>query len=156
MVLLNLITWSSTINLGAIIILVFGASIALIFTIRSHVVATWKSVAEGEREEREQLQREFDRFKIDQQEIRHDLKNQLSECKTVLLAEQAKHDYSALQRAITDMHEAYKRHAENDAETFKTLVAQQQNGEQRIVGILNDVVVTQKALLEELKSNGKK
>lgn len=106
------IDFRGSITLGSILIAVLIAALAGFFTIRSKIAVIWRQEAEGERAIRLRLEHELAKEKADraafdreQQELRHDLKDDIASYKAQLKAMEAKTDLSAALEAIRAMNE---------------------------------------------------
>lgn len=104
------IDFTSSVTLGSIIVTVVILAVAGIFTIRSKIADIWREEAEGERAAKERLQEELAtekasraEFEKEQQEIRHDLKNQIAGCKAQLQVMEAKTDLTMALEEIRKM-----------------------------------------------------
>lgn len=106
------VDFNHTITLGSILIGIIIVVVAGIFTLRSKIATIWREEAEGERAAKERLEVELaneraDRieFERQQQDLRHDLKNELATCKAQLQVMEAKTDLTIALDAIHDMNE---------------------------------------------------
>lgn len=107
------IDFTEKITLGSILTTVIVVAIAGVFTIRSKIANIWREEAEGERAAKERLQDQLAEEKADradferqQQELRHDLKDELAGCKAALAVAEAKTDLTAALEAIKQMNES--------------------------------------------------
>jgi hypothetical protein len=106
------IDFNHTVTLGSVLIAVVLAAIAGLFTIRSKIANIWRQEAEGERARADRLQEELTEekasralFEREQQELRHDLKDQLAQCKAQLKVMEAKTDLTVALEAIKALNE---------------------------------------------------
>lgn len=106
------IDFSHTITLGSVLIAFIVIAVSGVFTVRSRIAKIWRDEAEGERAVRQRLERELAeektsraQFDREQQELRHDLKDELAQCKAQLKVMEAKTDLSAALDAIRAMNE---------------------------------------------------
>jgi len=106
------VDFSGSITLGSILIAAVIAAMAAFYTLRSRIATVWRDEAEGERAVRKRLEREladekasralFDR---EQQELRHELKDEIASCKAQLKVMEAKTDLTAALEAIRAINE---------------------------------------------------
>ena len=106
------IDFTHTISLGSIMLgflLIVGAGVV---TVRSKIAAIWREEAEGERAAKERAQEELadtraDRaqFEREQQELRHELKNQVAATTAQLKVLEAKTDLTLALESIRQMNE---------------------------------------------------
>lgn len=108
--LFTAVDFNHTITLGSILIGIVIVVIAGVFTIRSKIATIWREEAEGERAAKERLEEELAEekasradFEREQQEIRHNLKDELATCKAQLAVMEAKTDLTIALDAIRDM-----------------------------------------------------
>jgi hypothetical protein len=106
------IDFSRTITLGSVLLGIIVLVVAAMFTIRSKIATIWREEAEGERARVARLEEQIaeekeDRanFELAQQEIRHDLKDELAACKAQLKAMEARTDLTVALREIREMNE---------------------------------------------------
>lgn len=107
------IDFTSTITLGSVILGAIAVLIAAIFTSRSKIANIWRQEAEGERAAKERVQEELVEERLDrvefekqQQELRHELKNEIAGLRAQLQVMEAKTDLTKALVAIKDMNEA--------------------------------------------------
>lgn len=118
---LAVVDFSHTVTLGSILIAFIILIVSGIFTVRSKIATIWRQEAEGERAAKERLEEQLaaekagraedmaaeklDRaaFEREQQELRHDLKDELVACKAQLKVMEAKTDLTAALDAIQAM-----------------------------------------------------
>jgi len=110
--LLWTINFSDTITLGSVLLAIIVLVVAALFTIRSKIATIWREEAEGERARAERLDEQLGQekesralFERQQQEIRHDLKDELATCKAQLKAMEARTDLTVALREIRRMNE---------------------------------------------------
>lgn len=106
------VDFTHTVTLGSVLIIIAGSAIALIYTARSKVARVWRDERDGERAAKERAQEELAEerasravFEHEQQELRHDLKNEIVACKAQLKVMEAKTDLTAALDAIRAMNE---------------------------------------------------
>ena len=106
------IDFKGTITLGSVMLGFIILIIAGIFTVRSKIASIWREEAEGERASKERLEAilahertEHAAFELEQQELRHELKNQIAECKAQLKVAESRTDLTAALEAIRDIGE---------------------------------------------------
>lgn len=106
------VDFSHTITLGSVLIAFIVVAVAGVFTVRSKIANIWREEAEGERAVRQRLERELADekksradFERQQQELRHDLKDEITACKAQLKVMEAKTDLSVALAAIKTMNE---------------------------------------------------
>lgn len=105
------VDFRGTITLGSILIAVLIAAIAGFATIRSRVSSIWREEAAGWREKAERLEEALAAERTAradegraQQEIRHQLKNDLAASAARLKVEEAKHDLGVLLERMQELH----------------------------------------------------
>lgn len=110
--LFTAIDFNHTITLGSILIGFVIVVVGGIFTIRSKIASVWREEAEGERAAKQRLEHELAeekasraKFDREQQELRHELKDELAGCKAQLKAMEARTDLSAALEAIREMNQ---------------------------------------------------
>lgn len=108
------VTFESTINLGAVVILMFGMALALLFTVRSRASATWKDNYEASDARVDDLERRL----VEEREKKHEA---LSKAAALELT-----------RDITPVMKAMQ-------ELIARVVAMQEEGEARYGVALRDV-----------------
>lgn len=146
---LAVIDFSSTITLGSILIGVVVVVVAGLFTIRSNIANIWRQDAEGQRLAKERLQEELiearasrAKFDREQQELRHDIKDELAACKAQLKAMEAKTDLTVALDAIKQMNEGTIHaisHAFADIVQKTSLLSEQRDSEtQRLLTEIRD------------------
>jgi hypothetical protein len=106
------IDFKNQVTLGSIIVTCVVVALAGLFTIRSKIASVWREDAEGQRAAKESLQEELAAerdsrvaFDKQQQELRHDLKNDLATAKAQLQVMEAKTDLTAALDTIRQMSE---------------------------------------------------
>lgn len=104
------IDFNHTITLGSVLLAFVIIAIAGVFTIRSKIAAIWREEAEGERASKERLEELLSKERADrsleereQQELRHELKNEIASCKAQLKVMEARTDLTAALEAIRVM-----------------------------------------------------
>lgn len=114
------IDFRGQITLGSIIIATLVIFIAGLFTIRSKIAEIWREEAEGERQAKERCQEELNKerlsradFEREQQEIRHELKNQIAALTGQLKVMESKTDLTAALDALNEI--AAQQHDGHDA-----------------------------------------
>lgn len=98
--------FNNTITTGSIIIgaiVLFGAGL---FTIKSHVASDWRQEAEAQHARADRLQEESNAQTIEQQKMRHDLKEELATARAEILLLQTKTDLSAHEEMATQRNKA--------------------------------------------------
>ena len=110
--LLATVNFTDTITLGSVLIAIIVLVVAALFTIRSKIATIWREEAEGERARADRLDEQLAHekqsradFDRQQQEIRHDLKDELAGCKAQLKAMEARTDLTVALREIRRMNE---------------------------------------------------
>lgn len=110
--LFTAVDFNHTITLGSVLIAFIILAIAGVFTIRSKIATIWREEAEGERAAKERAEEALIRergdrvvFERQQQELRHDLKNEVAGLKAQLKAVEARTDLSSAITAIKDMNQ---------------------------------------------------
>ena len=105
------IDFKGSITLGSIIVALLVAATAAFFTIRAKIASTWREEAEAQEARGDRLQEELlaeraDRqvFERQQQELRHQLKDDISGLRAQLKVEEAKHDLGALREKMQSFH----------------------------------------------------
>lgn len=106
------VDFSHTITLGSILLAVVIIIISAVFTARSKIATVWRQEAEGERARASRLEEELAderlnraEFEKQQQELRHDLKDQISGLTAQLKVMEAKTDLTAALEAIRKINE---------------------------------------------------
>lgn len=98
------------ITLGSIMVTVVIMAIAGLFTIRTKIANVWREEAEGERAAKERAQEELKQAAVEraeferyQQELRHELKNQIAAQRHQIVALEAKTDLTVALENIREM-----------------------------------------------------
>lgn len=106
------IDFTHQVTLGSVILTIVIVLIAGLFTVRSKIATIWREEAEGERAAKERLQEELAaerveraEFEKQQQEVRHELKNELAAVRSQLKVMEARTDLTAALDAIKEMNE---------------------------------------------------
>jgi hypothetical protein len=109
---LAVVDFSQTITLGSILIAFIILVVSGVFTVRSRIATIWRQEAEGERAAKERLEEELAdervsrvEFEKQQQELRHDLKDQISGLKSQLKVMEARTDLTAALETIQKINE---------------------------------------------------
>lgn len=104
------IDFQDKVTLGSIITTFAILAIAGVFTIRSKIANIWREEAEGERAAKERFQEQLVaeqksrlEFEKQQQELRHELKNEIAACKSQLAVAEARTDLTAALEAIREI-----------------------------------------------------
>jgi hypothetical protein len=110
--LFTAVDFNHTITLGSVLIGIIVIVVAALFTIRSKIATIWREEAEGERAAKERAESELAEekasraaFELEQQEIRHNLKNDLAACQAQLKIMEARTDLTAALEAIRQMNQ---------------------------------------------------
>jgi hypothetical protein len=105
------VSYSGTVTIGSILFAIAVAALAGMYTIRAKVATVWKEEAIGYEAQAERLKDEIttlqaDRasFDLEQQELRHGLKDNLAAVKAALEVEKAKHDLTSVITSLQEMH----------------------------------------------------
>jgi hypothetical protein len=121
------VDFSHTITLGSVLLAFIVIAVSGVFTVRSRIANIWRQEAEGERAAKERLQEELDEarasralFERKQQELRHDLKDELAGLRAHIKVMEAKTDLSIALEAIQKLNER----------TTEAIVAAMQNTSQ--------------------------
>ena len=106
------VKFSDQITLGSIIATCAVLIVAGLVTIRSRIAKVWREEAEGEKAKAERLQADLEaeraarlEFEKQQQELRHDLKDELAGVKAANAVLEAKTDLSSALETIRQMNE---------------------------------------------------
>lgn len=144
MISLLAVEFNDTVNLGSIFVVVGAAALALLFTLRSHMVATWRSNYEAQkiRADEEREQKHVALSKLAALELTRDLTPLIASqqeliAKVVAMQEEGEARYGmalAEVRQLFDAHEqrALERHESQldvMSEITKTLKAMHTNGQ---------------------------
>lgn len=107
------VDFSHTITLGSLLIGGMVLVMAGVYTVRSKIATIWREEAEGERAAKERCHEELlqertsrAEFEKQQQELRHDLKNELAGVRAQLQVMEAKTDLTTALDAIRQMNES--------------------------------------------------
>jgi len=110
--LIATVNFSDTITLGSVLIGIIVLVVAALFTIRSKIATIWREEAEGERARADRLEEQLTEekqsrgtFERQQQELRHELKDELAGCKAQLKAMEARTDLTVALTEIRKMNE---------------------------------------------------
>lgn len=119
------IDFRNQITLGSVVVGVLILVVAGMITVRSKIATIWREEAEGERAAKERLQEELNEahterlaFEKEQQEIRHELKDKISELNAIIKVMEAKTDLTSVLEIITQNAAATQK---NHNETHKLL-----------------------------------
>lgn len=104
------VDFNGEITLGSILIAVVIAAMAAFYTLRSKIAEVWRQEAEGEKARANRLQEELDLERKEraedahqQQELRHNLKDEMAGLKGQVEALKARTDLTAALEAISEM-----------------------------------------------------
>lgn len=133
--LFTAIDFSHTITLGSVLIAFLVVVISGIFTVRSRIANIWRQEAEGERAAKDRLVEELAaeklsriEFEKEQQEIRHDLKGEIAECKALLKIAETRTDLTGALEAIKELN-AHTTEAIAESMRSISLLSQQRDDE---------------------------
>lgn len=109
-VIADFVNFRNQITFGSIVVGALILVIAGIFTIRSKIADVWREEAEGERAAKERVQKELEieklsrsEFDREQQELRHELKDQNATLVAQLKVLEAKTDLSAALESLKEI-----------------------------------------------------
>lgn len=110
--LIGAVDFRGTITLGSVLLSLLVIALAAFFTIRSKIATIWREEAEGERAAKqrleEQLALEKERRLVqdqEQQDLRHELRNELAGARAELKVMESRTDLTAALEAIKDIGE---------------------------------------------------
>lgn len=151
------------ITLGSVITTIAIIAVAGVFTIRSKIATIWREEAEGERAAKERCQGELAEEKADraafdrqQQELRHELKNEIAECKAQLAVAEARTDLTAALDAIRDIGDhgtAVSRELVETIRGWNTLSEQRDQVTHRLLGEIRDKLPSEPIAVHEIASD---
>jgi hypothetical protein len=156
--LFTAIDFNHTITLGSVLIVIVIAAFAFVYTARSKIATVWRQEAEGERARADRLQEELTEekasrasFEREQQELRHDLKDQIAQCKAQLKVMEAKTDLTAALEAIRGLNEQTTESIVSAMHRTSLLSEQRDNKTQELLGEIRDKLPSEAFAVHEIE-----